>query len=82
MWHPNKQQWIAIWVAFFLSLLTLFDVWDGYRSRREDHEIAIFLAGGGALLVWFLERRPLRAGGIIGILIGLFWLVLVLSQDF
>ena len=55
---------------------------DGYRSRREDHEIAIFLAGGGALLVWFLERRPLRAGGIIGILIGLFWLVLVLSQDF
>ena len=51
MWHPNKQQWIAIWVAFFLSLMTWFDAWDGFnRSRRTNHEMAIFLAGGGALL--------------------------------
>ena len=79
MWHPNKQQWIVIWVTFFLSLLTWFDAWDARRST-EAHQAATFLAGGGALLVWFLERYPLRAGGIIGILIGLALLVLVLMD--
>ena len=56
----TSTQGIVIGITFLLSWAMWFDFFELWRGRSPQHEVAIFVAIGGALIVFFLETRCCR----------------------
>ncbi len=53
MWHPNKAQWLIIWITAVLSLF----LWLGSASsRQQDDRLIVSVVVVGVLLVWQFAR--------------------------
>ena len=57
-WRPDNRQWIVIAVSFLLGGFTWIVALEaGSRGGDELTGLAVLIAIGGALLVWFLEGK-------------------------
>ena len=54
-WHPNRAQWVVIWVAVIAASVLWIQGPFQYDDQNEHAAIAVVVAGG--LLVWMLSTK-------------------------